>query len=287
MLTEARKTQPATAIAPYAIRPLTLAEIETFRRDGVVHVPRLIDPEHSIELLAAADAWAAKPTQYAEQMAASGSFLEGREIWPHHEPFKRMVFDSALAEQAARAMGSQEVRFYFDHLFMLAADTAKDKYYWHQDLPYWACDGQQICSFWLSLTDCSVDSGALEFVLDTDKGHVYLPEPFGAEDASGYTASNEEIIPVPEYHNQRDKYRIINFDVKAGDAILFNAQIMHSSRGNHSKTQRRVAYSTRWIGDDMVFCPRRGYQDPVTVPKVALEPGASLAIEQFPKLWPR
>lgn len=271
----------------FKVRALTQEEIATFRRDGVVHVKRLIDPECVDELLAAADDWALSPTQYAEQMAKQGSFLEGREIWPHQPAFKRYVFDSALAEQAASAMGAQEARFYFDHLFLLAANTAKDSYYWHQDLPYWACDGQQICSFWLALTSNGVDSGALEFVLDTDKGHIYLPAPFGDEDDSGYQTEATEVIPVPDYHLQRDRYRIVTFDITAGDALLFNARIMHSSRGNHSLTQRRVAYSTRWIGEDMVFRPRPGYQDPVTLPRQPLDAGASLAIDQFPKVWPR
>lgn len=269
------------------VRPLTQAEIDTFQRDGVAHIKSLVNQPTVERLLQAADDWALAPTAYSEEMASQGSFLEGREIWPHQPAFRDFVFESGLAEQAARAMNASESRFYFDHLFMLAPDTAKDNYYWHQDLPYWACDGQQICSFWLALTRNDVNSGALEFVLDTDKGELYLPAPFGDEDPDEFASDAASVVPIPDYHLQRDRYRIVTFDISPGDALLFNARIMHSSRGNHSKTIRRVAYSTRWIGEDMVYRQRPGFQDPVTIPKTPLTPGAALAIDQFPRLWPR
>ena len=272
---------------PPTVRALPEDEIATFRNQGVVLVKNLVWRNAAEELLAAADRWAEEPSEYAENMATDGTFLEGREVWPHQESSKSFIFESQLAEQTARAMRSKEARFYFDHLFMLAPNTAKDSYYWHQDLPYWACGGQQICSFWLALTDNTVDSGALEFVLDTDKGHLYLPTGFGDGETANYSVESEdEVVSVSDYHLDRDKYEIVSFEVEAGDALLFNARIMHSSRGNHSKTVRRVGYSTRWIGEDMVYCKRPGYQDPVTIPKAHLAPGNSLAIDQFPKVWP-
>jgi ectoine hydroxylase-related dioxygenase (phytanoyl-CoA dioxygenase family) len=176
------------------------------------------------------------------------------------------------------------VRFYFDHLFMLDADCGKDEYYWHQDMPYWGCGGTQICSFWLALTPCAVDSGALEFVRGSDKGRLYLPTSFARAMDEHYARLETE--ERPQYHQQREVYDIASWDIRVGDALLFNTRIMHSSRGNHSKTHRRVAYSTRWLGDDAVFEPKRGFQDPVTYPEAGFPVGEKLSrSSKFPLVW--
>ena len=267
------------------VRDVSAQEISAFGRDGVAHLPAFVDFGTCARLLRAADARKAQPGPHSSEMAPGGTFWEERGSHLLNPDLHDFVFQSRLAEVAGKVLQTREVRFYFDHLFMLEADTAKDSYYWHQDQPYWSCDGAQLCSFWLALTDCRVDSGALEFVLGTDRGKQYLPTPFGDEKDVSISADYE---PNPPYHDLRDQYRIVSWDIRAGDAILFNARIMHSSRGNHSKTQRRVAYSTRWIGDDMVFKSRPGYQDPVTIPDEHLADGEPLAhSKKFPLLWKR
>jgi ectoine hydroxylase-related dioxygenase (phytanoyl-CoA dioxygenase family) len=95
-------------------------------------------------------------------------------------------------------------------VFSLAANTAKDKYYWHQDQPYWACQGKQVCSVWLALTDCTADSGALEFVLGTDRGAIYAPVAFGAEEVSPPADGDYVDGPIPDYHNDRKTHAIVS-----------------------------------------------------------------------------
>lgn len=266
------------------VRDVTDAEIQTYRTHGVAHLPALVDSAICRRLLAAADERRASPGLHSSALSADGKFWEERESYRHNAAMADLVLHSGLARQAGRVMDAREVRFYFDHLFMLREDTAKDQYYWHQDMPYWACDGAQLCSFWLALTDCSLDSGALEFVLGTDTGRLYEPVPF---------AQDEDVAPPPpdalppRYEAERERWTIVSWDIKAGDALLFNGRIMHSSRGNHSKTQRRVAYSTRWIGEDMRFCRRPGgFLDPVTLPPEGVEWGEPLSSSaRYPLLW--
>jgi ectoine hydroxylase-related dioxygenase (phytanoyl-CoA dioxygenase family) len=263
------------------VRDLTAAEISAYQRDGVVHLPALVDAGTCAALLAAADDRLGefrreKRNQYASNMAQDGMFLSERECHKWNVTFNDFVMTSRMAEIAGQAMRSRAVRFYFDHLFILDRDCGKDEYYWHQDMPYWGCGGTQICSFWLALTPCAVDSGALEF--------VYLPRSFGRAMDEHYARLETET--VPDYHRHRDRYQIASWDIRVGDCLLFNTRIMHSSRGNHSRTQRRVAYSTRWIGDDAVFEPKRGFQDPVTYPEEGFPVGEKLSKSgKFPLLW--
>ena len=270
------------------VRDLTSAEIETFYRDGVVHLEALVDAATCAQLLDAADRRLEdfrkeKPSELANNLTKDGTFLSERECYKQDQVFNDFCMTSRMAEIAGQAMRSREVRFYFDHLFMLDKDCAKDSYYWHQDMPYWGCGGSQICSFWLALTPCSVDSGALEFVKGSDKGRLYLPSAFGNAASERFATETEK---TPEYHLHRETYDIASWDIRVGDCLLFNTRIMHSSRGNHSKTQRRVAYSTRWIGDDAIFEPKRGFQDPITYPEDGFPAGEKLSRSaRFPLLW--
>ncbi len=272
-------------------RALTNDEITTYRTDGVVHIPGFADDVTVERMLADADAqMTAPPGPYTENLTTQGVFFQDRDIYRHRPAFRDWVMSSNVAEQAGRAMGAHRVQFYFDHLFILDPDSAKDQYYWHQDQPYWGAAGDDICSFWLALTDCGADSGALEFVRGTDHGPLYEPVAFGdnsAADHDGTTASGlKTITDQPAYHEHPDDYEIIGFEVTAGDAILFNTKIMHSSRGNHSPSQRRVAYSTRWLGDDATFQPKPGFQDPLTYPEEGFAVGESMSKStKFPMLW--
>lgn len=269
---------------PCVVRDLSDAEIRAYRDHGVAHIPRLVDPCTTARLLAAADACRADPGPTSSALSADGRFWEERESHLRNDTMRDFVFNAGLARQAGRALGAREVRFYFDHVFMLREDTAKNQYYWHQDMPYWACEGRQLCSFWLALTDCTIDSGALEFVLGTDRGPLYEPIGFADSTLDG-KAAPPGALP-PKYEDERDRWTIASWDIKAGDAILFNGRIMHSSRGNHSKTMRRVAYSTRWVGEDMRFARRNGWQDPVTLPPEGMSYGEPLArSSRFPLLW--
>ncbi|MFV0257957.1 MAG: phytanoyl-CoA dioxygenase family protein [Acidimicrobiales bacterium] len=274
------------------VRDLTDDEIAEFRREGFVHLSGFVDPATVERLLTDADdQMAAPPGPYTTNMTTDGVFFQDRDMYHNRPAFNDYVMASNVAEQAGRAMGSQQVRFYFDHLFALDPNTAKDEYYWHQDQPYWGAFGNEICSFWLALTDCRDDSGALEFVRGTDRGPLYLPVEFGdatdtvdTKRAEGKWPTKEERQPA--YHEHPDDYEIVTFEVKAGDAILFNTKIMHSSRGNHSPDQRRVAYSTRWFGDDITFQEKPGFQDPVTYPEEGFPVGENMAkATKFPLRW--
>jgi hypothetical protein len=45
-------------------------------------------------------------------------------------------------------MGSSAVNFFYDQLFVKEPGTT-ERTPWHQDQPYWALQGSQICSVWV------------------------------------------------------------------------------------------------------------------------------------------
>lgn len=272
------------------IRELSEQEINAFRQDGFCYIPKLVDAETITRLLEAADHRMANPGKHAEELAKKGRFFQEQYMFPEVPVFREFMTNVDMAKNAGLAMGATQVRAYFDHLFTCEPDTKVD-YYWHQDLPYWPIDGKQICSFWLALTDCSRESSALQFVKGAEKpDRMYKQTDFGdapldPDKIQIEHDSNAEVIP--QFDKYPEKYELITWNFSAGDAVLFNAHVVHSSGGNTSLTQRRVAYSSRWIGEDTVFKVRPGFQDPALFPDKDenISEGESLDSRRFPLVW--
>jgi len=272
------------------IRELSTQEIEAFRRDGFCHIPQLVDADTVARLLEAADERMANPGKYAEELATKGRFFQEQYMFPEVPLFKEFMTNVDMARNAGRAMGATKVRAYFDHLFTCEPDTPVD-YFWHQDLPYWPIDGKQICSFWLSLTDCDLESSALQFVKGTgNRADLYKQVDFGDETLdpnATHVEHSSDAEVAPQFDKYPDKYELVTWDFKAGDAVLFNTRVVHSSGGNSSLNQRRVAYSSRWIGEDTVFKIKPGYQDPNLFPDEdeGINEGEALNSRRFPLVW--
>ena len=268
-------------------RPFTPEEIQAYQRHGAAYIPQLVDAETVAELLKVTTDEQRPLGKYKNALSESGSFFEERFIYQQNPDLNSYVLDRQIGESVGKAMGADSVRVLFDHLLCCGPNTPVP-YYWHQDLSYWPIDGEQICSIWLTLTDCSVESSALELVLDSDKEGIYPIRPFGEEDFGEEVTENYDKGTIPQYDQQRDKYSILSNDMKAGDAYLFNAKVMHSSAGNRSESQGRVAYSVRYIGDDVTWFPRPAFdQEALTPAGKPLAPGDKFEGSEYPEIWRR
>ncbi|WP_296057634.1 phytanoyl-CoA dioxygenase family protein [uncultured Amphritea sp.] len=271
-------------------RNLTEVEIQQYQRDGVVCVRNAIDPEW-IEKLSAFGRYQldnpGKLCNDANPGAQKGRMFTDRYLWRSNDLVYKYAKDSGCARLAAQAMQSQTARFYFDHLLIKKAETTTPTP-WHQDVPYWPFRGKQIASIWLALTPVTVAGSGLEFVRGSHSDDVfYLPEAFGAsgEKANSWTGTGEG-IPCPDIEAGRENFDIIGFDLQPGDALLFSAWTLHGSPGNQSTTQDRMAFSTRWLGDDAIWDPRPGTDPSVNPQEVRVSPGSHPADNAiFPEFY--
>lgn len=268
------------------IRPITLDEIAHFQKHGAAYLPALID-RAAAETLREACLDSNRPEgRYKNALSASGSFFEERFASEKSDVLRTFSLNASMGESAARAMNAPSARFLFDHLLVCGPNTPVE-YYWHQDISYWPIEGRQICSIWVTLTDCTVESSALEIVLESDKDDVHAIRPFGEEDMGEEVRKNYDKGEIPKFHLLRDRYNILSNDLKAGDAYIFNSRVMHASGGNKSKDIQRVAYSIRYIGEDVVWHPRPAFdQEALTPDDVVLAPGDKFRGRMFPVVWP-
>src|SRR5690349_19367945 len=121
------------------LRPVTPDQRAAYDRDGVVHLTGLFDGDWVARLRDAIDRDMAQPSAMATD------------------------FNAPAPAIAARLMGASHAHLFYDQLFVKEPGTAQPTP-WHQDHPYWAVRGRQICTVWIALDAIPRAAGAVEYV---------------------------------------------------------------------------------------------------------------------------
>lgn len=258
------------------------AEREAYERDGVACLRGAFGREWLDFLAPAVEVAMAAPGPHAEEYEPAGGggrFFGDLELFLRLPAFRRFALESPAAEIAGRAMGATRVRFFYDQLLVKEPGTAA-RTPWHQDQPYWAVSGRQVCSVWLPLDPVPEDV-AVEYVCGSHRWPEFSPYHF----ADGTPYAGTGLPTLPDIDAVRAQHRIARFAMAPGDCLVFQAMIVHGAPGN-AGTRRRRALATRWTGDDARYCRRAGE---VAIPTVdpGLAHGAELGGERFPLAWER
>jgi ectoine hydroxylase-related dioxygenase (phytanoyl-CoA dioxygenase family) len=262
------------------LREIAAREREEYEREGVSCLRSIFPLEWLSFLADAIEEAMAAPGPHAEEYTkerGAGRFFGDLELAERLPSFRRFARESPAAEIAGRIMGAREARFFYDQLLVKEPGT-RERTPWHQDQPYWAVAGRQVCSLWLPL-DPVTDEVAVEYV----RGSHLWPEfsPYHFKDGTLYAGTG--LPPLPDIDRERERYRIARFPMEPGDVLVFQAMIVHGSPGNESRNRRR-ALATRWTGDDARYLRRRG-EVAIPTKDPGLADGAPLEGERFPLVW--
>ena len=107
----------------------------------------------------------------------------------------------------------------------------------------------------------------------------YLPTKFFGH---SYEKKDDELDMVPDISSSKEDYDIASWELNPGDLIAFNFSIIHGAPGNTSSNRRR-AFSERFVGDDATFAKRKGEVSP-PFPEVKLNHGDKMDCESFPEI---
>jgi ectoine hydroxylase-related dioxygenase (phytanoyl-CoA dioxygenase family) len=261
-------------------------DVRRYRDDGAVALHGVLDAA-TVEALRGAvetvlGSLSADSNEYAQ--AGDARFAQDMFMFKRAdaagEVFRRLVFDSPLAEVAARLMGAKQVHFFYDQMFVKEPGAVAPTP-WHQDLPYWPLRGDQICGLWCPLDEVDLNSGAVEYIRGSHRaGRWYRPRHFGGE--SAYEGAGGDAMPDIDATVPREDR--LSWVLRPGDAIAFHGLVIHGSGANRSATRRRRAVSLRWMGDDAVYDDRPGtYAFDVR----GQTPGQALTGPSYPLVWPR
>jgi len=284
-------------------RCLTQAERKAYHKDGVVCLRGILDQAWVDEMRQGFTEAMQSPGRYAEFIGEDTTwgtmFEEGsanRNIQMFQDQFctlrvqslARVAKDSPAAPIIAELLASTTATFFYDHL-ILKRSGAEKAIPWHQDLPYWKVDGQQIGSIWIPL-DPMPEASSVQYIPGSHRWGLLRPRHF--VDSSPY-ANTEDLPSMPDIDAllAESKVQGLRFSVSPGDVVAFDARIVHGSPGNMepgSGDQRRIAL--RFVGDDATYCERPG-ETAIPSPDVdalhGLRHGDPLTCDIFPRVWPR
>ena len=266
--------------SPYPY-PLNQAHLEAFRNDGVVHLPRVIDDEWVIRGREACEHVPAVET--VADRRADEYFMKLR-VWENHAVFRHFCFDSAITGIAAQLTGSEKLNLLYDQMFNIAPGSG-DRTAFHNDLPFWPIQGEQVVSIWLAFDKVRRENGALEFIRGSHLWNKHYQAFADTEGEGGQrelfrATSGDGHVAAPDWDAERDRYDLLHFDLEPGDALAFQPLVVHASHPNVSAGMQRRAYAMRFTGETV-----RYYDGPrwnVYIMNPALESGDPLDSEQYP-----
>ena len=297
------------------LRDVTEDEIETYWRDGVVHLPNIIGMAWVERMRVALDRVLDNPGPYGSDVNPAGT--EGRFtfesfMWVYDDDFKALALSSPLAPIAAQTLRSEKIHHNFDFNFTKEPHSPLATL-WHQDQSANPLHGRQVAGSWLPLDVVTHDSGAVDYIRGSHAWNRWFGNPLEGEPGmivdGQFDLTFEEIQPgdgtdggyearvetygetyeqQPDFENMRDELDIVSFESEPGDVILNHLLTVHSAPGNTTDRRRR-AIGHRWAGDDARFAKREGQYtarlpwDPGLKDGDAFPPDNDL----FHQVWPR
>ena len=262
-------------------RLLTDEEIQRFRDDGVIMIKNAIDPNWMELIEAGIEKASANSSLVGKFMSRK---VKGYQmdifLWKRIDELRDAIYYGPFARWAQQLMGSQEVRFFYDQMFIKEPGTDAPTP-WHQDLSFWPIRGEQICSFWIPCDPVTRESSGLMYV----KGSHKWPQRFKAI-SPDYVATliDENMQDIPDINANPEQYDLLDWDMQPGDILMFHPLTLHGSYGNTSRTRRRRALALRWTGDDVRYAPN-AKRMPIHY-KHDSEVGGPLRGAAFPRILP-
>ena len=261
---------------PEPCRPITEEEIATYERDGVVCLRGIVEQRWIDSLIPAARRIAIDNEDVGLLPTYPGRYMS-RKV----PEFRKFVFESPVAEAAARVMRSGMVRFFFDEFFVKPPRSSKTTI-WHCDRMGWPTVGKMVPSIWVPLTPIA-EENSLECIAGSQNQDVrywlFSPNARQMERPADRPPhpDGEKLRADPANH-------FLKWAMEPGDILIVHPWTLHYSHGN-TADDWRIALSIRVFGDDIRWHPR---PDCVNLAGVSLDEmieGDPPAGPLFPILW--
>ena len=215
--------------------------------------------------------------------ARSSDYLIANNAWQWNDELRRVAFESPLPELAANLMGSESIRFYFDQVFLKPPGSVLRTEF-HQDLGYWTCQGDQICTIWTAIDEVTLENGAMGYV----PGSHLWDERFKANLFVDQMAiPGQQGADLPDIHADEERFGVVYCECEPGDVIIHHVKTVHGSTGNTTSDHARRSIGFRYTGDDVTYHHPPGIPPDSTPIADYLKDGDPLSGELFPEIWTR
>ena len=209
-------------------RRLDGADVERYRRDGIVFPLDVLSPAEAQGML----------RQLEATESALGGRLAGRNNQkPHllHPWMDRLVRHPAILDAVEDVLGPN--LFCWGSQFF-AKDPGDETYVsWHQDGTYWGLSSPDVMTAWVALTPSIPENGCMRVIPGTHKAQVPHEDTF----AQSNLLSRGQEIAV-----EVDAAKALDVVLQPGQMSLHHVLIFHGSERNHSSI-RRIGFAIRYV----------------------------------------
>ncbi|TAJ36795.1 MAG: phytanoyl-CoA dioxygenase family protein [Reyranella sp.] len=217
---------------------LTEQQIETYRRDGYLVIPRLIQGEQLAELrsltdriVADARGVSANDDLYDLEASHSAALPRVRRLKPaifkRYDFFKALTRDRKITSILSQLLGP-DIRLYGGKLNMKSAGYGSPVE-WHQDWAFYPHTNDDVLATGIYLDDCDDANGPLLVMPGTHHGPTYDHHAngrfCGALDPQACSLDIDKAVPLMG---------------PAGSMTIHHARLVHGSALNRSNRQRRL-----------------------------------------------
>lgn len=273
------------------------SHIEQYREEGCVRVPGVFASAEvdalakEIDAAAAAFGTPAFDALCAHQMTQNpptvhpGDGQVQLRNFAHALPRLRdWLYHSAAGEVVGALMGAAHVRYWMDATFIKEGDSPASATPWHNDECTFPFRGEMMPSFWVALTDVPEDNAPMVTLAGSNKDPWRYHSPMSPQEP--FVTEH-----IPWSHLERrvaaPDAPIRTWPCDKGDILLIHPKTIHASLPRKAGTTgRRIALTTRWLGDDVVWAP-----NPLSIKIPSLEAtglmkvGAPPPDALFPIVW--
>jgi hypothetical protein len=221
--------------------------IESFRRDGHVKLSGVLTPEELEAYrghIARAVQGSPESHHAVEARVAGGGkkWMFVNNLWTLDRVARQFVLSRRFGRIAAELMGVDAVRLFRDQSYFKAPGGANTP--WHQDAYFMPLDTQHVVTFWIPLTEITLDMAPMSYVTGSHLAG-YL----------GTSQGNDEAMDCFEADLHAGGYRIFNYAAFApGELAVHAGMTLHASRANVSSRTREVLVLV-YFGDGARLVP--------------------------------
>lgn len=236
----------------------TSAEIASYRQNGFLAIPDLLDADELAHWREAVDQAVAErgdqtfavPTGQDERKVATKAegaardyydkvFTQRVNLWQTSAAMRELMVDHRLGRLAADLAGVDGIRIWHDQALIkqpYANYTA-----FHLDVPFWSFTTPDALSIWVALDDATLENGCLYYVPGSHKAQKYENVDIGPDLGALFDVypdwKDVAAVPCP---------------VPAGGACFHNGLTFHGAGANMTPGRRR-AMTCGYMPDGCTF----------------------------------
>ncbi len=254
--------------AVYRTTPETLSDdtIQTYRRQGFVHIPGVISPDEVAAFRVAAldAAQRLKDKSNTAGSKAERVFLQLVNVWQDDETMKRLTLHPNVGAIAERLAGVP-LRLWHDQILIKQPHNNAPTEF-HQDQPFWPhANATHPLSAWIALVDVPVERGCMTFIPGSHTRADLAAQDL--TDAHDLFRKSPDLVWEPR----------VTIPLRAGDCTFHHALCAHMATPNLTD-EPRVAHVVIYTDAGTTY---HKIPHPVTDP-LGLEDGQPLAGALFP-----